>query len=136
MAIGLWLLRRTRRPRGPGLARAAPILVLAGLVLGVLVVGPITLVVYSVNENRVFLRKLARGDVAVVEGPVADFVPQDSTGHPEEQFRVGTHHYAYSPSSLQPGYHTPRWQGGVIGPGMYVRIAEIDSHIGRIEVRQ
>ncbi|HET7156037.1 MAG TPA: hypothetical protein VFI87_11785, partial [Hyphomicrobiaceae bacterium] len=74
--------------------------------------------------------------VSVVEGAVADFVPQDSTGHPEERFRIGEHRYAYSRSALEPGYHTARWEGGVIRPDEYVRIAEIDGHIGRIEVRQ
>lgn len=113
-----------------------PILVLAGLALGILVIGPLTLMLYTVNENRTFLRKLARGDVAVVEGPVTDFVPQDSTGHPEERFRIGSHHYAYSRWSLEPGYHTAHWEGGVIKPGLYVRIADIDGRIARIEVRE
>ena len=91
---------------------------------------------YKVLETRAFLARLEKGDVTLVEGRVVNFVPQDSTGHPIERFDVGSHHYEVSRWILAPGYHTARWEGGTIAPGMYVRISDVDGHIARAEVRR
>ena len=136
VAMAVLLVRHARKPNGPGFVRSFPILIVGGLAIAALGIAPIALIRSEVIENRAFLARLAKGDVIAVEGTVVDFVPQDSTGHPIERFKVGSHEYEVSHWILAPGYHTARWEGGPIAPGMYVRISEIDGHIARAEVRR
>ena len=136
IVMAVLLVRQVRQPKGPGFARSVPVLVVGGLVIAALGGAPLALMRYKILENRAFLARLEKGDFTSVEGAVVDFVPQDSTGHPIERFRVGSHTYEVSHWILAPGYHTARWEGGPITPGMYVRIAEIDGHIARAEVRR
>ena len=86
------------------------------------------------EEYSRFATRYRTGQFSLVEGIVEDFVPEPSGGHGRETFRLGEHHYAYSTSELVPGYHQLRARGGVIAPGVKVRIADIDGHIARIEI--
>jgi hypothetical protein len=77
---------------------------------------------------------LASGQFATVEGLVTNFSPGDEGGHVPEWFTVNGHSFKYSESDIDPGFHRVRGEGGPLRNGAYVRIAEIDGRIARLEM--
>jgi hypothetical protein len=109
---------------------------LALLLLGATCYYPFVAVRTNYTAYKSFIGRLRAGRFAVVTGVVTDFSPQSPDGHAAEAFEVGTHRYFYSDHELLPGFHTIRAKGGVIAPGLRVRIADIDGYIARLEVAQ
>ncbi len=79
------------------------------------------------------------GDYEIVEGYVENFVPQpsDPLDHGQESFDIKDVHFSYSIATVMTGYHTPKFQGGVItGNGQYLKIGYIptESYLDNIIV--
>lgn len=68
---------------------------------------------------------------AVVEGTVSGFVSEGPGGHPPETWQVNGHYYRVSTYEVTSGLGQP----GKVHPGEYVRIADVDGTIARIERR-
>ena len=69
-----------------------------------------------------------------VEGVVEDFVPQPHSGHAMESFKVAGISFRYSDYHVSTGYHQSRSHGGVIAPGLHVRIGYLNGEILTLEV--
>jgi hypothetical protein len=68
-----------------------------------------------------------------VEGPVTDFDPMPITGHRLETFKVAGIRYAFSDlDESDYGYHNTASHGGVIRPGLRVRIAYLPREQGNV----
>ncbi|WP_440901042.1 hypothetical protein [Actinosynnema sp.] len=78
---------------------------------------------------------LESGDFTVVEGHVQAFQRGDRGGHQEERFTVVSdgrrYTYEYKSSNLEPGFHESH---GPIREGFFVRIADVDGQIARLEI--
>jgi hypothetical protein len=78
---------------------------------------------------------LETGDFTAVEGHVREFQRGDRGGHKEERFTVVSngrrYTYAYTSSNWEPGF---RQSHGPIREGFFVRIADVDGHIARLEI--
>lgn len=83
---------------------------------------------------------LRTGRYRVITGVVSNFQPSDAEGHRMERWNVesgGTiYHYEYSPFVLSPGFRMTARDGGPIGMGVEVRIADVDGNIARLEVAE
>jgi hypothetical protein len=88
----------------------------------------------SYHNYKLVRDALVGGRYTHVEGVVEHFKPQPPEGHEDEQFDVGTHHYAFSNYVPIAGYHTSRSHGGVFREGLRVRIADVNGQIARLEV--
>jgi hypothetical protein len=108
--------------------RLAVVAALAGLILGA------SAVLGRYNEYRSLVSVLERRQCTIVDGVVEDFVPGRADGHRNERFRVGTRTFEYSPFLRYSGYRTVQPEGGIISPGLRVRICAADSRIARLEV--
>jgi hypothetical protein len=86
------------------------------------------------DERQYLVGALRSGHYALVEGPVMAFVPGRPDGHPPERFQVGTHVYEISPYRDTGGYSQIRAAGGVLRPGLRVRIYDVDGRIARLEI--
>ncbi|MCX6545525.1 MAG: hypothetical protein NTV05_14085 [Acidobacteria bacterium] len=78
--------------------------------------------------------RLRAGDYVLVEGLVVDFRAGSPEQHVAEQFRVDGHFYSYSDYIVTPGFHRTRSRGGPLREGRWVRIADIDGEIARLEI--
>jgi hypothetical protein len=80
---------------------------------------------------------LNRGDYVLVEGRVENFVRGDRGGHRDESWSVRSggrlHTYRYSWATMVPGFHG---SAGPIREGLHVRLADVDGHIARLEIRK
>jgi hypothetical protein len=133
-ALIVW--RRRARPSGLRAAIASPIplICVAAIAAAPLV---ILFVVLEASLLSGLQNALASGRYLVVEGPIQDFVPGDRGGHQYERFSVvtggRTHSYWYTHGQSEPGFHR---SAGPMRAGMHVRIADVDGHIARLEVKQ
>jgi hypothetical protein len=94
-------------------------------------------VVALVGTGREYLRARAArsaGTFQTVEGVVQDFVPEPYSGHAEESFKVAGIPFRYSDYVVTAGYHQSRSHGGVIEPGLHVRVGYLDGVILKLEV--
>jgi hypothetical protein len=82
------------------------------------------------------VRKLERGEVAVVQGVVTDFRPQPHGEHKSEQFTVGGKTFHYSEYHMGPGFRVPHERGGPIADGISVRIHFSGEDILRLELAE
>jgi|WetSurMetagenome_2_1015567.scaffolds.fasta_scaffold73505_1 hypothetical protein len=98
---------------------------------GFLAIGGITLSWYNAWEFRA---RLSGGQYEVVEGVVTEFSPMPWEGHKPESFVVNGRRYEYSDFEDQPGFHNAQSHGGPIRSGLWVRIADIDGQIARLEI--
>jgi hypothetical protein len=93
--------------------------------------------VIVVRENYTAYHDLRRavegGRYAVVEGPVEEFVPGRVGGHQNEQFRVGTHRFEYSPYLGLTGFRQLHAAGGPVREGLRVRIIDVNGTIARLD---
>lgn len=78
---------------------------------------------------------LETGDYTVVEGHVREFERGDRGGHQEERFTIVSdgrrYTYEYTSSRRQPGFHESH---GPVREGLFVRIADVDGYIARLEI--
>jgi hypothetical protein len=73
----------------------------------------------------------------LVQGVVEHFVsPVPGTKGWAESFDVAGHHYSYSSNGPLSGFHRTQSQGGPVGAGAHVRIADRDGIILRLEILQ
>ncbi|HEX8394197.1 MAG TPA: hypothetical protein VF665_17775 [Longimicrobium sp.] len=81
--------------------------------------------------------RLASGDYELVAGRVQNFMPGDRGGHRDESFTVvsggRTYRYRYRHSDWTPGFHQ---SAGPVHAGAYVRIADVDGQIARLEIQR
>lgn len=77
---------------------------------------------------------LASGAYRTVEGQVSSFVPERAEGHPREMFRVGDTQFVYSTSYVTSAFHWTAGRGGPMRDGLWVRIADVDGAIVRLEI--
>lgn len=84
------------------------------------------------GEYSRIVHALNSGRYELVEEFVQEFVPGEP--HRPETFRVGAHRYEYSPFEESAGYRRTMPEGGVIRPGLQLRIFDVDGVIGRLEV--
>lgn len=128
--------RRRTHPSGlrEAIASPIPVICLVAIAAAPLVV---LFVVLEASLSSGLRTALASGGYEVVEGPIHDFVPGDREGHRPESFSVTTrgrtHSYRYRHSMREPGFHR---SAGPMRAGMHVRIADVDGHITRLEVKQ
>ena len=73
---------------------------------------------------------LRNGRYAQVEGPITGFVSADIIRKTPERWSVGARHYEFSDANARSGLSSP----GLVHQGMYVRIADVDGTIARLEV--
>ena len=80
----------------------------------------------------------ARGQLAVVVGPVENFHPMPVTGHDTERFTVSNVHFAYSDYVVTSGFNQTSSNGGPIHEGLQVRIwytgPSDDATIVKVEI--
>lgn len=132
------LIARRRRAHPSGLreAIASPIPLICCVAIGA---APLVILFVLLEASILghLQNALANGRYDVVEGPVQNFVPGDRGGHRDESFSVTaggtTYLYRYSSSMDEPGFHR---SAGPMRAGMHVRIADVDGHIARLEVKQ
>jgi len=86
-------------------------------------------------EYHLLGRALREGRVAVVEGPVENFVPMPYSGHASESFTVGGVRFEYSDYRVTAGFNNTRSHGGPIQAGRLVRITHVGGDIVRLEIR-
>jgi hypothetical protein len=79
---------------------------------------------------RLVTGALRSGSYTVVEGPVADYIPEGPSGHQSESWRVGSHSYLLSAYISGEGFRQP----GVVRSGDSVRIADVGGVIARLEI--
>lgn len=107
----------------------------AGSIIIVLATGVDAFLQYS-DVSRLQDR-VSSGRYELVEGQVMDFVPGDREGHQYEMFTVASngrrYQYRYRSSTIVPGFHQ---SAGPVHPGAYVRIADVDGYIARLEIRR
>lgn len=77
-------------------------------------------------------RALAAQRYQRVEGKVEDFVPADFLRKKPERWTVNGRRYELDYARLQLGLSSP----GAVKPGQYVRIADVDGAIARLEVQR
>ena len=90
-----------------------------------------------VGTGGAYLRARAArsaGGFQVVEGEVEQFLPQPYSGHAYESFKVAGVPFHYSDYVVTAGYHQSRSHGGVIEPGLHVRIGYLKDDILKLEV--
>jgi hypothetical protein len=87
------------------------------------------------SETRRLRDALDTGDYTEVEGHVREFQRGDRGGHRDERFTIVSngrrYTYGYSYSRRVPGFHESH---GPIREGLFVRIADVDGHIARLEI--
>jgi hypothetical protein len=86
------------------------------------------------TEYRRMCQALETGRFVTVEGPVTGFVPMPATGRSMESFEVDGHRYRYSDFVVTAGFNNTQSHGGPIRDGLYVRIADVDGKIARLEI--
>lgn len=121
-----WSHRIRRRDTSASRIREGVILGAATLIAGVVA---LVIIAVSFTEHRHLREARRRGDGAISEGVVSDFVPEQPNGHPRESFAVGSRRFSYSSSDITSGFHWTAGRGGPIKEGMRVRIADIDGSI-------
>ena len=77
---------------------------------------------------------LADPATPMVEGIVTNFEPEPPEGHRHESFDVGGVRFAYSYYIITGGYNRSASHGGVIHPGMRVRLRYLRSALGNLIV--
>ncbi len=134
VAVGVLLVRYRRQlpARGPGWFRSA----FSFVFLGFSILWTTIAFASSYGQFRLLESALREGHVAVVEGPVENFIPMPYTGHVMESFTVGGVQFAYSDYVVTAGFNNTRSHGGPIQPGRYVRVSYVRGDIVRLEVRR
>lgn len=90
----------------------------------------------AVRNHRAAVSALARGETAVFEGPVKDFVPASPDGGDRELFTVGGRGFTLDgETSSKPGLVRSSRQGGPIRKLANVRLHVKDDRILRVEER-
>ena len=112
---------RTKVVRGSRNARRFLVLALAWLAL----TGTLTL--FPLVSLR---RALESGHYEVVEGSVDGYVPSNIFRNTPEVWSVDGRRYEFYDAKLHAGFH----RLGLVRGGMYVRIADVDGTIARLEV--
>jgi hypothetical protein len=125
VAVGLlWVRYGNRgRERALGAVFAAVAFLIFAVVLGV-----------EYEDHSRIVRALGDGCYVEIEGIVEDFV--SGAAHRPETFRVGSRHFEYAPFEQSAGYRRTQPEGGVIRPGLKVRICDVDGAIGRLEIEK
>jgi hypothetical protein len=131
IAILLAVLLRDPRKRA-ALNRSS--LLAAQIVMGVFPIIALLAALAIYREFSAAKERYRRGGYSVVEGTVADFVPGSSLAHRTESFRVGRQRFRYLSAVVSPYYHRTADQGGLVRPGLAVRISYRDGNILRLEV--
>ena len=135
--VALWGIReqQTRAVEGDLFTTVAVRIVGYG-VIGAVILIPCIIVLIGLADNYRLRRALASGSYTVVEGYVQHFVPGDAAGHRDETWSVYssgiTYHYRYRWSVRASGFHQ---SAGPVRRGLYVRIADVQGDIARLEVR-
>lgn len=123
------------RRRSPRHAAATPVSAIIAFAAFPLLVN-LQAFISSYRDYRQLRSALLAGHYETVDGVITDFVPGGFGDHPPESFTVAGHRYWYSFATVRPGYHRPRWLGGVLRNGLHVRIADVNGEIARLEVMQ
>lgn len=94
---------------------------------GAFVVGCMLVMLHGqLTMHRAVVGAWQRGEYAIVEGSVENFVPRPAEGHANESFDIGDVHFEYSDDRFSAGYHTLKVNGGVIrGNGQKLRIGYV-----------
>jgi hypothetical protein len=85
---------------------------------------------FALRGQFILERALRTGRYRTVQGEVENFRAANLLRKRPETWTVAGRHYELSYSALRSGLSTP----GVVRPGMYVRIADVDGAIARLEV--
>jgi hypothetical protein len=131
VAIGVVMVRRKRFARDDqgetiqyrGSPKARTFLLIA--VAWTLITGLLALRAQSRLEHA-----LRSGQYHTIQSEVENFRAADLLRKRPETWTVAGRQYEFSYSALRSGLSTP----GVVRPGMYVRIADVDGAIARLEV--
>ena len=82
--------------------------------------------------------QLTRGDFRSLEGRVTTLVAGGPGGHPAESWTLSAkdsmYHYSYSPAYVTAGFNRTVDQGGPLREGLWVRVADVNGSIARLEV--
>ncbi len=134
VGVGILLVRHRRQlpTSGPTWFRST----FPFLFLGFAVLWTTIGFVGTYGQYHVLRRALREGRVAIVEGPVENFVPMPYAGHAMESFTVGGVRFSYSDYVVTAGFNNTSSHGGPIHAGRFVRIAHVGDDIVRVEVRQ
>jgi hypothetical protein len=108
---------------------------IAGAVSVLAALGSVAMLVHTWREYDLLRSSLRSGAFRLVDGHVADFIPQQADGHPIERFRVDGVRFEYSRSDITSAFHRTATEGGPIRNGVAVRIADVNGKIARLEVR-
>ena len=103
-------------------------------VAAVAALGCVAMLVHTRREYDALRSSLRDRTFQVVEGYVVDFVPQGADGHPIERFRVNSTRFEYSRSNITSAFHHTAIEGGPIRDGIFVRIADVNGKIARLEI--
>jgi hypothetical protein len=118
----LWVRYGERgRERALGAVFAVSALLIFVVVLGI-----------EYEDYSRIVRALSDGRYVLIEGTVEDFV--SVAAHRPETFRVDARHFEYAPFEESAGYRRTQPEGGVIRPGLKVRICDVDGAIERLEI--
>jgi hypothetical protein len=89
------------------------------------------------RQERALCQAVRTGHFDVVEGVVSNYRPATQKNRGRESWDIESgarlRHYAYSSANLV-GYRRTASQGGRIGDGVHVRIADVDGVIVRLDV--
>lgn len=128
--VGLAVVAVGRRLRGR-LARLTTMV--AGLVVAAWAITWTTLVYReNVAANAEVRRALETGAYTTVEGQVTNYTREPRGGRRPERWTVAGHTYELSSFRLP---RTPL-RPGIVKEGMWVRIAEVNGQIARLEIRK
>lgn len=130
--LGLWFLANVWRIEGPRWRGRIFLLAWVGAVAAVDVFIVPTEVSTFVGNRRA----LDQQRYTLVEGVVEHFASPVPGSKGEEAFDVAGHHYSYAAGRLIAGYHRTQSEGGSVGAGTHVRIADLNGTILRLEVLQ
>jgi hypothetical protein len=88
----------------------------------------------SFRDHAALRAALKTGRYQVVEGLVTDFRPMPREGHQLESFVIAGRFYSYSDFVRTAGFNNTASHGGPIREGLYVRIADVNGQIARLEI--
>lgn len=69
-------------------------------------------------------------------GPITDFHPMPSSGHPDESFIVQGARFEYSENEVTAGFNGTVAVGGPLREGLLVRIWHVNGEILRLDVKK
>jgi hypothetical protein len=99
----------------------------------------LTLIVVLTTQyvgHRRLRNRLRAGQYEAVEGFVTIFLPGGGSSHRVESFDVGRHTYTYWTSRWSPGFRRGPGPNAVLRDKAYVRIADVDGKIAKLEIAQ